>query len=69
MFRVTQQTMRLAATLALLPRRWSYGRSHASYLHAACLGLVLAGAVAVLAICSLAGLLLVALLFMKGVIP
>jgi hypothetical protein len=69
MFRVVQQLVRLAAMLALLLRRRSYGRNHAPYLSAGCLVVVLAGAAALAAICYLVALLLATLLFMKGVIP
>ena len=69
MFRVARQMMQLIATLVLLLRRWSSGRNQAPYLSAGCLVVVLAGAVAPIAICCLAALLFVALLFMKGAIP
>jgi hypothetical protein len=69
MFGVARQIMQLVATLALLLRRWSSGRNRAPYLSAGSLVVVLAGAVAILAICYLAALLFVALLFMKGAIP
>lgn len=68
MFRVARQSIQLVAALALLIRRWSYGRNPAPYLNVGCLVVVLAGVVAILAICYLAALLFVALLFMKGVI-
>jgi type III secretory pathway component EscU len=69
MFRVARQMMQLVATLVLLLRRWSNGRNRAPYLSAGCLVVVLAGAVTLIATCCLAGLLFVALLFMKGAIP
>jgi hypothetical protein len=68
MFRVARHSIELVATLALLLRRWSYGRNRAPYLSSGCLVVVLVGAAAILAICCLAALLFVALLFMKGVI-
>ena len=69
MFRVARQMIQLVATLVLLLRRWSSGKNRAPYLSAGCLVVVLAGAVALIAICCLAALLFVALLFMKGAIP
>ncbi len=69
MFRVARQMIQLVAMLALLLRRWSSGRNRAHYLSAGCLLVVLAGAVALMAICCLAALLFVALLFMKVAIP
>jgi hypothetical protein len=67
-FRVARQMIQLIATLVLLLRRWSRGRNRAPYLSAGCL-VVLTGAVALIAICCLAALLFVALLFLKGAIP
>ena len=69
MFRVARQMMQLVATLVLLLRRWSSGRNRAPYLSAGCLVVVLAGAVALIAICCLAALLFAAVLFMKGANP
>ena len=69
MFRVARQMIQLVATLVLLLRRWSSGRNRAPYLSAGCLVVVLAGAVALIALCCLAALLLVALMSMKGAIP
>jgi hypothetical protein len=66
MFRVSRQMLQLVATLVLLLGRWSSGRNRAHYLSAGCLVVVLTGAVALIAICCLAALLFVALLFMKG---
>jgi hypothetical protein len=69
MFRVARQIHQLVAMLVLLLRRWSSGRNRAPYLSAGCLVVVLAGVVALIAMCCLAALLFVALLFMKGAIP
>ncbi len=68
MFRVARHSIELVATLTLLLGRWSYRRNRAPYLSSGCLVVVLVGASAILAICYLAALLFVALLFMKVVI-
>ena len=69
MSQLVPQVLRLPAALALVLRRWPYARRHAPYLNAGCLVAVLAGMLTLVAICSLAAMLFVVLLFLKGVIP